>query len=314
MYDDQEKSKMINESDNGVNDLVIYQQDYASSFRSWLFAEKHPKWDYNEPTEVLSKRGLNVDRLRDAIDDINEIAIVSFDAAYHKCNVFAKILSILCVTVCLILLMIPHASTQGSALMIILLVILTNLAHWKYFKPIDTAILCALRAVSNHVKVTLNFRYQLDNICWGSVETIVIRKCQPYRSIRKLNITVRCTDEVLTDDDKATPFSDDIDDVINALNASISESDSSTSNSFPNDNVADGVQDDEMKNISQEQSVSESNPEEAEIIINTPLIIKMAPKENQYNWAQTVGKKRDTWIDPYQAEQNEDAEEQPNTE
>lgn len=301
----------------GVDDIVIYQQKYEYSIRSWLFgSNKQPKWVYNEPSRLLIQRGLTPMDLKEEIKNINEISSMTF-TDFYAYSAFSKILSLLLLSGSLILMLIPNTTIRIFLSVVILSVIIGNVISMKFVRPIETSINCALNAVCDYVEITLNDRYHSRNIHWGTAGKIEVVRWNHGECGSNTNqychITISCADNLIlydNDDEKLEIEMETQCGDKNNYRTEIIEQSSDTFSLSNGDNgdkkVTDKTNDikdnviDSYHEMKENDYMMEAVPQ-SDVVINTELITK-APKKYRINWAQHVGKKRESWVDPYREE------------
>ncbi len=285
---------------NETDDNIIYQQKEESSFTTWLAAclgsSKPPKWIYNDPTPLLSSRGLGMVTLKKEIQDINEISVMVFNDtySYHR---FLNKFSILFIILSLVLISIPDKAIQTFLFVSIIAVIFVNIVRAIYIKPLQTALIAALDSVSEHVEVILNHKYESENIYWVIAEKIQVKEC--LSNVYSFNITISCSNEIF-EDSKEEKQEDSF------QNDNVEENDIELSNVN-----TDNQKNDNAINSPYHKMESLTTSNETDEIIDMDLSGENK-KNYQLNWAQTVGKKRDTWVDPYVEKNDENVQEEEN--
>ena len=149
----------------GIDDIVIYQEKYEWTFKSWLYGIKIPKWIYHQdPSELLMIRGIIPEILLKEIIDLNYLSRITFNRSYGKYRKLTKLISLLSIIFFLILMAIPSAALRIFLVIMIFGIIIGNIINEIFIQPTETANDDALKAIIKHVQINLNVRYNKNNI------------------------------------------------------------------------------------------------------------------------------------------------------
>ena len=156
---------------------MIYQKEYDTTFRAWLWSENEPTWKQTKPSLDLIEHGLTRKQLRITVDEINQISR-EIHRDHTTFTVCLRILSLILI-LCVIILMVAPNTGRGLhvfAAVTLAAVIIFNAVQIGYCKPIEHATDRALEAVSNHVVNIVNDEYRTKQIEWELVVRVEIKK------------------------------------------------------------------------------------------------------------------------------------------